>query len=52
MLKLMCDFKVSKRRVRGKNVFQQLAQFRDVPLSVAKIVDQAVLRLLRTAWNV
>ncbi len=32
--------------MRGKNVLQQLAQFRNIPLSVPQVVDQTPLRLL------
>ena len=47
MFKFVGHLKVPERRVRGENVLQQLAQFRDIPLSVPEVVDQTLLRLLR-----
>jgi hypothetical protein len=32
--------------MRGEHVFQQLAQFRDIPLSIPEVVYEAPLRLL------
>ena len=46
MLKFVRHLKVPERRVRGENVLQQLAQFRDIPLSVPEVVDQTSLGLL------
>ena len=39
----MLDLEVLKLTVAQQNVFQQLSQFRNVPLLVADIVDQLIL---------
>ena len=47
MFKFVRHLKVPEGGVRGENVLQQLAQFRDIPLSVPEVVDQTPLGLLR-----
>ena len=47
MFEFVGHLKVAERGVRGENVLQQLAQFRDIPLSVPEVVDETPLRLLR-----
>ena len=46
MIEFVGHLKIPERCVGGENVLQQLAQFRNIPLSVPQIVDQAPLGLL------
>src|ERR1051326_6190074 len=46
MFKFMRHLKVPEGRMRGENVLQELAQFRDIPLSISEVVDETTLRVL------
>ena len=52
MFEFVRHLKVPERRVRGENVLQQLAQFRNIPLSVPQVVDQTSSVSSGAAWNV
>ena len=52
VLEFVGHFKIPERRVRRENVLQQFAQFRNIPLSVPQVVDQAPLRSSGVARNV
>ena len=45
MFKLVRHLEIPECRMRGENILQQLAQFRDIPLSVPEVVDKTIFRL-------
>ena len=52
-VKFVRHLEIAKHGVGGKDVFQQLAQLRNIPLSVPQVVDQTPFRLLGVAdWKV
>ena len=43
--KFVCHLEVPERGARRENVLQELAQFRNIPLSVPEVVNEVRLRL-------